>query len=330
MAPTNGPAWVTRCPAATRSTSSSAPPPAGSERLSRGHGSGRFAGPFPIGVSFLGGGSGRRPCCRSRTRSSAAPGGGGCRRSSPTIRSVTLGRAAAHGFTTITHSPTESVARLGGWLSGPVCCSTCARRTREPAPSLRGLRPARHGRRHGRVRRRRGAVVAGDPDLLRETRAANATLQDLLGGAAARAALGGQVKPADEGPEFGPALVAKRDVSAGDPLFGPVPFTPDVLQWHWDEITARCRPGRRCWRPPAGTRTRPSGSARPREACSSTSRTRRRRWCGPGRVRPGPAGRRGVGRRRRAGPLGPGAVHADLERSGGLAARFAELVRARS
>ena len=31
--------------------------------------------------------------------------------------------------------------------------------------------------------------------------------------------------------------MAKRDVSAGDPLFGPVPFTPDVLQWHWDEIT---------------------------------------------------------------------------------------------
>jgi hypothetical protein len=32
-------------------------------------------------------------------------------------------------------------------------------------------------------------------------------------------------------------LVARRDVAAQDELFGLVPFTPDVLQWHDDEIS---------------------------------------------------------------------------------------------
>ncbi|MDQ3886302.1 MAG: type 1 glutamine amidotransferase, partial [Actinomycetota bacterium] len=31
-------------------------------------------------------------------------------------------------------------------------------------------------------------------------------------------------------------LVAKRDAAALDPLFGPVPLTPDVIQFHYDEI----------------------------------------------------------------------------------------------
>jgi GMP synthase-like glutamine amidotransferase len=47
----------------------------------------------------------------------------------------------------------------------------------------------------------------------------------------------GRVALAAAGPEIGPALVARRDAAAADPLFAQVPFTPDVLQWHHDEVT---------------------------------------------------------------------------------------------
>lgn len=50
-------------------------------------------------------------------------------------------------------------------------------------------------------------------------------------------AMGGRVGVGESGPEIGPALVAKRDVAATDPLFGPVPFTPDVVQWHCQGVT---------------------------------------------------------------------------------------------
>ena len=33
------------------------------------------------------------------------------------------------------------------------------------------------------------------------------------------------------------ALVAKRDAADADPVFGPLPLSPDVIQWHHDEIT---------------------------------------------------------------------------------------------
>ncbi|MGI8311134.1 type 1 glutamine amidotransferase [Saccharopolyspora hattusasensis] len=59
-----------------------------------------------------------------------------------------------------------------------------------------------------------------------------------LGAQLLAAATGGQVHAARKGPEVGTLLVAKRDAAAEDPLFGPVPLTPDVLQFHTDEITA--------------------------------------------------------------------------------------------
>ncbi|GAC1325985.1 MAG: type 1 glutamine amidotransferase [Mycobacteriales bacterium] len=62
------------------------------------------------------------------------------------------------------------------------------------------------------------------------------TLGVCLGGQLLAAACGGRVVPGRAGPELGAGLLAKRDVAATDPLFAGVPFTPDVIQWHWDEI----------------------------------------------------------------------------------------------
>jgi GMP synthase-like glutamine amidotransferase len=48
---------------------------------------------------------------------------------------------------------------------------------------------------------------------------------------------GGRVRTGVDGPEVGALLVAKRDRADTDPLFGPLPMTPDVLQFHHDEIS---------------------------------------------------------------------------------------------
>jgi GMP synthase-like glutamine amidotransferase len=77
----------------------------------------------------------------------------------------------------------------------------------------------------------RAAVAAGLP-----------TLAVCLGAQLLAEAFGGRVRPGVHGPEIGARLVAKRDVAAQDELFGLVPFTPDVLQWHDDEI-AELPPG---------------------------------------------------------------------------------------
>ncbi|MGH3683398.1 MAG: type 1 glutamine amidotransferase, partial [Natronosporangium sp.] len=63
------------------------------------------------------------------------------------------------------------------------------------------------------------------------------TLAICLGAQLLATAHGGRVEPAAAGPELGPALVARRDAAESDPLFGAVPFTPDVFQWHRDEVT---------------------------------------------------------------------------------------------
>lgn len=48
---------------------------------------------------------------------------------------------------------------------------------------------------------------------------------------------GGEVRRGEDGPEVGAALVAKRDAADSDPVFGPLPLSPDVVQWHHDEIS---------------------------------------------------------------------------------------------
>lgn len=62
------------------------------------------------------------------------------------------------------------------------------------------------------------------------------TLGVCLGGQLLAVATGGRVRPAELG-EYGAQLVAKRQAAANDPLFGELPITPDVLQWHVDEVS---------------------------------------------------------------------------------------------
>lgn len=62
------------------------------------------------------------------------------------------------------------------------------------------------------------------------------TLGVCLGAQLLATAHNGTVEPAQAGPELGACLVAKRDAAESDPLFGPVPMLPDVVQWHQDEI----------------------------------------------------------------------------------------------
>lgn len=57
-----------------------------------------------------------------------------------------------------------------------------------------------------------------------------------LGGQLLATATGGAVRRGVDGPEAGTLLVAKRDAAAHDPLFAEVPLTPDVIQFHNDEI----------------------------------------------------------------------------------------------
>ena len=62
------------------------------------------------------------------------------------------------------------------------------------------------------------------------------TLGVCLGNALLAVANGGQIRRMPDGPEVGAQLVAKRTAAADDALFAALPITPDVLQWHFDEV----------------------------------------------------------------------------------------------
>jgi GMP synthase (glutamine-hydrolysing) len=75
-------------------------------------------------------------------------------------------------------------------------------------------------------------------DLLRQALATDfPTLAICLGAQLLALVGGGHVREGVDGPEVGALLVAKRDAADRDPVFGPLPLSPDVLQFHHDEIS---------------------------------------------------------------------------------------------
>jgi len=80
--------------------------------------------------------------------------------------------------------------------------------------------------------------LVGARELLRQALEADfPTLAICLGAQLLAQVGGGRVRPGIDGPEVGALLVAKRDVADRDPVFGPLPLTPDVIQFHHDEIS---------------------------------------------------------------------------------------------
>ncbi len=80
--------------------------------------------------------------------------------------------------------------------------------------------------------------LVGVRELLRQALAADIpTLAICLGAQLLAQVGGGRVREGIDGPEVGALLVAKRDAADDDPVFGPLPLTPDVIQFHHDEIS---------------------------------------------------------------------------------------------
>ena len=139
----------------------------------------------------------------------------------------------------IENDPADPVARLGQWLTGAGAALE-VRSQDEMPETLDGY--------DGLVVMG-GAMGAEDDDrapwlprvreLLRAAVSEQLpTLGVCLGAQLLAVANGGRVQRNPHGPEYGAQLIAKRANAATDPLFGALPITPDVIQWHVDAVTA--------------------------------------------------------------------------------------------
>jgi GMP synthase (glutamine-hydrolysing) len=141
----------------------------------------------------------------------------------------------------IEHGSSDPVGRLGDWLRADgLDLDVCDAGLGAPVPAdlegYDGLIVMGGGM--GATDDTRAPWLPAVRALLRAAIAAEVpTLGVCLGGQLLAVANGGRVEPNPDGPEFGAQLIAKRSSAADDPLFGPLPITPDVIQWHFDAIT---------------------------------------------------------------------------------------------
>ncbi|MGB9376176.1 MAG: type 1 glutamine amidotransferase [Mycobacteriales bacterium] len=171
---------------------------------------------------------------------------------------------AAPRLLVVQHTESESAGRLGGWLT-------------DAGADLVAVRPFAGDELPQSIDGYDGLLVLGGPQfayvddngaegapwlsatkaLLRDAVTRQTpTLAICLGAQLLAEACGGRVRPGSQGPEYGAQLVARRDTAAQDELFGLVPFTPDVIAWHEDEIVEL----------PAGATLLASGTTYPHQA----------------------------------------------------------------
>jgi GMP synthase-like glutamine amidotransferase len=140
------------------------------------------------------------------------------------------------GALVIENDPARDARRLGQWLrEAGLALTTVRPHAGEPVPEgvdgyaavvvLGGGEPTESWFPDARGRLRRAG------------RTRTPTLALGQGAELLATATGGELAAAQAGPARGPALVARRDAAEADPIFARVPFTPDVIQWHDQEIT---------------------------------------------------------------------------------------------
>ncbi len=144
------------------------------------------------------------------------------------------------------HDASDPLLRMGDWLTA-AGARTDVRRLHagDPLPDQLGE--------HSGLISLGGEMGANDDDVAPWLPAARAllaasvadgipTLGICLGAQLLAVAAGGRVEKGAAGPEIGAYLVAKRDAAQDDPLFDPLPMTPDVMHYHYD-VVADLPPG---------------------------------------------------------------------------------------
>jgi GMP synthase-like glutamine amidotransferase len=144
----------------------------------------------------------------------------------------------------IENDPTDDLRRLGGWLSDAgLDLAICSPYAGDEIPgdlagydALVVLGGEQHAYPDADGEPGAPWFPAVESLLRKAVRTKVATLGVCLGGQLLASAHAGTVALAAAGPEIGARLVARRDAAEQDPIWRYVPFAPDVLQWHSDEI----------------------------------------------------------------------------------------------
>ena len=149
---------------------------------------------------------------------------------------------AADSILVVQNDPSDPVGVLGDWLTEAgatleICTAFAGDELPAKVDDLGGVLVLGAG--VSAMDDARAPWLPAVRGLLRDALAREVpTLGVCLGAQLLAVVAGGRVGPNPDGPEFGAQLVAKRAAAATDPLVGPLPITPDVLQWHQDAITA--------------------------------------------------------------------------------------------